>query len=116
MINYCGYYKDEDYEGSIRNGDFVISSDGKTLIDYEGGLVEEVNLPEGVTEIGNGLFATLGSIRKIEIPDSITKIGYEAFRRCNSLESIKLSKNLESIGEKAFVNCRSLESIKLPKV
>ena len=48
----------------------------------------QVNIPNGVTSIGNGAFSEFSSLDRITIPDSVTSIGNSAFSGCSSLENI----------------------------
>ena len=58
-------------------------------------LLETINIPESVIEIGNGALAFCPKLNSsITIPN-VKKIGFEAFSECNSLTTIQLSKNVE---------------------
>ena len=50
-----------------------------------GELVEEITIPDNVTNIGSVVFQNCGNLRKITIPDSVTSIGSFAFTGCNNL-------------------------------
>lgn len=50
----------------------------------------------------------------IEIPNGVTKIGDNAFHNCNRLKSVSIPNTVTSIGEYAFANCHSLTSIAIP--
>lgn len=75
--------------------------------------LENIQLPEGVEEIGEGSFAECHSLLNIEFPSSIKKIEDSAFMDCKNLNSIRLDDELNTIGEKAFVNT-AIISIVLP--
>ena len=77
--------------------------------------LEEINIPESVTEISNAAFATNSSLTSIVIPSSVKYIKYGAFQHCSRLESVVLSDSLLSIDECAFVKCSSLKTITIPK-
>lgn len=49
-------------------------------------MLEEVNLPENLTYIGDDAFTGCRGLKSIEIPDSITHIGDGAFYMCEKLE------------------------------
>ena len=95
--------------------------------------IEEVVLPETVTEIGE--FAFGSELKSINIPQRVTKISSYAFwgtdvetielpngikEICDGtfvnsrLNTINLPSNLETIGDNAFQNCYNLESISFP--
>ena len=111
----------------------VIESDA-----FASSTLEEINLPEGLEDIGYEAFEYCQSLKSITIPDSVTFISSWAFNNCTSLESAKigsgvmsinnytfanctslkeltLSEGLESIGDEALIGCTSLKSITVPK-
>ena len=76
-----------------------------------GELVTLLEIPDGVTGIGDYAFYNCSSLTSITIPDSVTSIGSSAFYWCTSLKSITIGDSLTSIGKLAFYRCGSLESI-----
>ena len=103
-----------------------------------GDVVEELTVPEGVEQIGEGALAGLKTLRKVKLPSTLKKIGAMAFQGCEALEEITLPAGisvlepgvfsgclrlkkaalpagLKSIGSMAFYRCESLTSLKLPK-
>ena len=77
--------------------------------------VKKINIPNSVTSIGECAFYWCDSIISITIPDSVTSIGDSAFNRCSSLTSIAIPESVTSIGRGAFFNCSSLTSITIPE-
>lgn len=55
------------------------------------------------------------SLEEIEIPNSITEIDGQTFFGCSSLKNIKIPLSVKHIRANAFCYCSSLESIKIPK-
>ena len=78
--------------------------------------LKSINLPSKITEIKGNTFEDCSSLVEITIPDSVTRIGGHAFRNNSSLEKVNISGNsqLEEIGSSAFRNCGKLEEIALP--
>ena len=76
--------------------------------------LKKINIPNSVTRIGQGAFYLCNSLVSITIPNSVTSIGEYAFEDCSSLTSITISGSVTSIGYGAFSNCRSLTSITIP--
>lgn len=76
---------------------------------------EEIYIPEGVVEIGQGAFKGCTSLKKIYMTDSVRIIGAHAFKGCRQLEEIRLSENLLEIGEYGFHRCHRLKEIRIPK-
>ncbi|GHV29690.1 hypothetical protein FACS1894177_00990 [Bacteroidia bacterium] len=65
-----------------------------------------------VTGIGKDAFS-YSAIFFIEIPDCVTNIGDGAFRACTGLTSITISKNVSNIGKFAFFDCNLLKEIRV---
>ena len=63
------------------------------------------------------------NIRSVDIPQGVTSIGDSAFARCYQLKTIKLGKNIETIGDDDFVGvidgvffyCTNLSKIIIPE-
>lgn len=77
--------------------------------------VEEVIIPDTVTQIGREAFQALLSLKSIDIPDSVTRIGNAAFSYCHVLKKVKLPSKLEEISPETFYCCEKLKSIEIPK-
>ena len=77
--------------------------------------IEEVEIPDTVTEIGDYAFHNFRKVKKINIPNSVTNIGECAFYWCDSITSITIPNSVTSIGRSAFTNCSSLTNITIPK-
>ena len=90
----------ENQHYSSKNG-FLLSKDGRTLI--RGKDDDEVTIPAGVTEIGEGAFPGFSSLTRVTIPEGVTKIGEGAFHGCSSLTSVTIPASVTSIGDWAFI-------------
>lgn len=71
-----------------------------------------INLPSGITSIGNSAFMASG-ITSLVIPSGVTSIGAQAFSGCESLSSITIPSGVERIEDYLF-NYSYLLSIYLP--
>lgn len=113
----------------MAKNDFVIKD--SVLTEYN----DEVVIPYGVKEIGEGIFEDSSAskiiipdtveiigdeafrgaaFKEINLPDSVLKIGNSAFEDCINLESVRLPKDLREIGDMAFYNCESIKSWTVP--
>ena len=70
-----------------------------------------VEVPDGVTEIGDFAFYNCGNLQKIMLPASVTKIDWGAFWQCSGLETLTVQGNLAKIGESAFSDCTKLSAV-----
>ena len=80
----------------------------------DGELLEELTIPEGITKIGDYVFAGFTNQISITIPSSVTSIGKGAFYDCKGLTSITIPDSVTSIGDYAFSGCTGLTSIVIP--
>jgi len=73
-----------------------------------------IELPAGLTSLGDEAFRDCSSMTSIALPASLTVICLRAFSGCSSLTSIALPAGLTSLGDCAFYGCSSMTSIELP--
>lgn len=110
---------------SIDFADFkeaVPSGDDSVLIDLIERDITSIEIPSGVTTIGNCAFYECSSITSVEIPSSVASIGNNAFYNCRGLKYINsnvelvanLSSPLTSIGSNAFYGVSFIQKIILP--
>ena len=107
--------------GSDPNDGVTISNDGVLTTNwYDTGsdtttvpdmVSKDVEIPVGVTSIGNGAFYNCSSLSSITIPSTVTSIGNSSFQKCSSLISITIPSSVKDIGNMAFNGCTSLKSI-----
>ncbi len=79
----------------------------KTLIERTHNVPYEI--PDGITQIGNGAFY-LCRFNKVVIPNSVTKIGLTAFRDSQQLTECVLPDSITEIGANTFIGCFNLTS------
>lgn len=77
--------------------------------------LKSIIIPEGVTVIGDRVFYNCTNLENITIPETVKTIGFHAFDNCVKIKDIKLPDNLEVIQTGAFYNCISLKKIEIPK-
>ncbi|MBQ5347204.1 MAG: leucine-rich repeat protein [Ruminococcus sp.] len=68
-----------------------------------------------VAVIGSGIFDGNNSVEEITLPDTVTEIEEKAFKNLRLLTSVKM-KNVKVIGGEAFEGCKSLKSINLGSI
>ena len=103
------------------SSDFVIDRGRITtgLVKYQGA-GGEVEIPSGVTYIGDAAFKTgffegCGNVKSVVIPEGVTMIGREAFTSCLGLEKVSLPKGFKIIQRNAFAFCSSLKEVTIPE-
>lgn len=78
-----------------------------------GGKIKHIEIPEGVTIIGEGAFKDCTELRKITLPTTLQTISYYAFQNCTKLKIVDIPSAM-FIRNSAFENCTNLSSIILP--
>ena len=71
----------------------------------------EIEIPQGVANIGEKAFARLDNLKNIDIPDSVTNIKTLAFYRCNGLVSVQVPGSVTAIKNGTFRECNNLKKV-----
>ena len=74
--------------------------------------LKEIELPEGIVEIGDNCFENCEALKKIDIKEGLKKIGENSFAG-SGVEEVKLPESITEIGYGAFNNCKDLSDINL---
>ena len=77
--------------------------------------LQNVEIPEGVTELQGAVFGYCIAMQYITLPESLLEIGDNCFYSCTELRDVELPKQLKSIGNYAFFHCTSLKRLTLPR-
>lgn len=96
----------------LYDNDFVVESD--VLVHYNGYTKQDIQIPEGITAIGETAFQGMNNIESVHIPEGVTLICAGAFSGCRNLRSVSVPRSLETIDRDAFHGCTSLGSVMLP--
>lgn len=75
------------------------------------GNISRMNLPGGVTAIGQSAFKDSNLLTAIHFTDEITAIDHSAFEQCKWLTQVMGVSHVERIGIKAFSGCIRLQEI-----
>ncbi|MBR4503189.1 MAG: leucine-rich repeat domain-containing protein [Clostridia bacterium] len=77
----------------------------------------ELRIPNSMETLGEGAFSWCYSFNgELKIPENLREIGPDAFRLCIGLEGrVAIPAGVESIGEGAFAGCRELTAFTVPK-
>lgn len=90
---------------------FTIVGDG-ILIAYSG-MNSQVDIPEGVKQIGAEVFKGNTRMASVDLPESLAVIGEDAFAGCSSLTSVSMGSGIREIKDRAFEGC-PISTIKIP--
>lgn len=80
------------------------------------GYIKTVSIPEGYDRIADGAFSIENAqsvLENVNLPNGLTLIGKNAFQNCNYIKSIELNEGLENIGDSAFFGT-TLGTVKFP--
>ncbi|MCR5420891.1 MAG: leucine-rich repeat domain-containing protein [Lachnospiraceae bacterium] len=72
---------------------------------YKNGKAKEVNIPGGVSQLGDFSFAR-SSVKRVTLPEGLKSIGYAAFYNCNELTDINIPSTVSDIELGAFEGCK----------
>ena len=97
------------------NGVLVVSGSDAITEPFEkfNDYIKYIKVEEGITYIGNKVFAGLKSCTMAELPSTLKTIDVAAFANSSNLETVNLPDELESIGTNAFYFA-GLTSIEIP--
>ena len=73
--------------------------------------IESIELPAGLTYIGDLAFKFCTALKEIAIPDGVTKIGEEAFWGCKGLTELTIPGNVDVVYYSAFSECTGLKTV-----
>ena len=76
--------------------------------------IKNIEIPSGVTSIGNYSFRGFNLITSVIIPNTVFSIGREAFAYCRSLISVTIGAGVTTIGNDAFYGSDLKKAIWLP--
>ena len=85
--------------------------DLKKLIDRT---ITSIDIPSGITKIGQNAFSNCTGLTSVTIPNTVTIIDTYAFQSCTGLTSITIPNSVTSIGNQCFYNCNKLTSVTIP--
>ncbi|MDE6088701.1 MAG: leucine-rich repeat domain-containing protein [Oscillospiraceae bacterium] len=77
--------------------------------------LQEITIPDGITELKGSAFGNCTALRKITLPEGITNLGSGCFYNCVMLEEIQLPESLTGMNDYAFFNCGSLKRLTIPE-
>ncbi|MDE6294083.1 MAG: leucine-rich repeat domain-containing protein, partial [Clostridiales bacterium] len=82
---------------------------GNDAFSYTG--IESIVIPEGITELTEGIFDGCKKLNSVTLPSTLTTIGASAFLDCTALASISIPASVTTVGSSAFSGCTALVSV-----
>lgn len=76
--------------------------------------MEEVVLPDDITNIGEWCFYNCANLKTINIPDAVTSFGKSCFEGCLAVE-ITLPPSIKTLNQACFKGCKKLQASSLPE-
>ncbi|MBO5269357.1 MAG: leucine-rich repeat domain-containing protein [Clostridia bacterium] len=76
--------------------------------------LKSVEIPVGVTIIGEQAFRECGALESVVIPGSVKTVEWGAFFGCRTLSHVVIPEGAEELGQSVFDHCSALQWIELP--
>ncbi len=73
--------------------------------------IKNVNISEGITNIGDRAFDNYADLTSVSIGNSVTSIGSSAFYNCVNLTEVTIPNSVTNISENAFYGCTNLKTV-----
>ena len=105
------------FEGPQEGFKDVILPNGLTKIDsraFESTEIEYLDIPDTVTEIGDGAFRFNSNIKSIKLPSELKALNGYLFEGNKNMNQLIIPDKVESIDTNAFVNMEGLENVYIP--
>lgn len=109
------FYVHENNPAYTSEDGIIYSKDKSKLLSCPSGKEGVLDIPEGLTEIGDYSVYYAGNITEVTIPEGVSRIGEGAFGDCSSLTKVQLPESLKSIESFAFYNDNNLTEIYIPQ-
>ena len=109
------WVKEENKNYSSDNNGVLYDKNKNTVIRVPSLIEGDYTLPSSITKIGESAFYSCKSLKEIEILEGVKEIGNEAFRNCYALEKVTIPGSVTKIGDEAFDSCESLKEIEIPE-
>ncbi len=77
--------------------------------------VDEIIIPDSVTELGEYAFQKLEKIKEITLPEGITVIPNSTFSSCKNLKKVEFKGEITELGQGAFGGCQNLVTVTIPE-
>ncbi len=90
-------------------------SEPVTLI-VNGNEATVLEIPEGVSQIGDFAFFHCKSITDLKIPEGVLRIGCNAFCDCTNLVEVSMPASLKTIGDGAFANTDNIRRVSIASI
>ena len=118
----CGNAITWDYDGDTKTlsitgtgAMFDFSEASAVPWEEESGEIEQIEISDGITSIGQYAFYGMKRVTELHLPDSVTEIGDYACADMETLQSADMPANLRVLGDNAFYFSKALTRLVLPE-
>ena len=105
------YIEDSAFEGCEKLSSAIFSESlthlGKSV--YKDSSIEEIIIPDDITEIPESLCENCKSLKKVTLSKNTKVIGSSAFSECDAIEEVKNTEKIETVNSFGFYNCQNAE-------
>ncbi len=116
--DYLFYASSSTYKANITSVKFVGESKLSTIgmYSFRYTTITSVNIPNGVTEIGDYAFYYCNKMTEVTIPESVTYIGKYAFGYCSVLATVNMYCKNTTIGSSVFSSTSKITKVNIASV
>ena len=117
LESWCGINFSSLYSNPLNafNSTTSIPADQRDIhLLVDGEEMEDIEIPDGVTEIKPNAFSGFLKLKSVSIPVGVNTIGVGAFYNCQSLSTINIPEGVTTIESSSFSGC-GLTSVTLPE-
>ena len=102
---------------AFANRNPYIAQDGNNFyqIDRSNKKLQEIIIPDSVTDIGASAFANYSAVTTVSLGTSVTNIGNYAFKNCIALTKIVVPDGLKTIGRSMFYKNSAVTEVEIGK-
>lgn len=87
---------------------------GPEAVEGQQNTVTQIEIPEGIRQIGKGAFSYLDKLTKVTLPSTLEVIGESAFEWAPAMKELVIPEGVVRIGDKAFSRWSGLKKLTLP--
>lgn len=111
---YLAEQRKKKYGRIVQKGPFLLSKDGKSLVECQPDVHGKVVIPSSVTNIDVFAFENCKHITELVFPEGMTRLGSLTFANGIELHTLHIPNSMKIIHRHCFRRCRRLYYVTMP--